>query len=118
MAKERERKPLRERVAERKEQEQKEKRGAKAGATPSEEKPSPSEIERRERANLLWGRLALLGTVLQAIGILLVIVEAFILWSAAGQWDRWGWLIVYCIIFGAGRVLKLVGDAQRSLRRR
>jgi len=118
MAKEKERKPLRERVAERKEREQKEKRGAKAGTTPSEEKPAPDEAERRERTKVLWERVSLLGTALQALGILLVIVEAFILWNAAGQWDRWTWLIVYCIVFAAGRVLKMVGDAQRAVRRR
>ncbi len=93
------RKPLRQRVADR-----------KAGR----EEPEEKESQRRWRR-----RLALLGNLLQFVAILLILFE--VLPAMAGNFDaeiEWTRIIFYSLLYVLGRIIRAGSDIFRSVRSR
>jgi len=88
------RKPLRERVAER-----------KAGRLEEEDAPAPAAPWRKWTA---WT-----GAVLQVIALVAVIIEALRMAQAGFVGADLGLVIVYLIIFFLGRILQLVARIRR-----
>ena len=115
MAKKEPRKPLRERVAERKAKE-----AAKAGLPPPGETLSEDEADAKARASrrLLWERIAMTGTVLQWLAMVAVIVQGYMLWvSTSAEPPKYGLIIVFAVVFVFGRALRMVGaDQMKKIR--
>jgi len=109
------RKPLRERVAERKQQEAERARklGVAVEKPVGEDRPQSEEVQRRAREAVRWHQVQTVGNVMQWGALLALIVEIYFVWTAdPNEETRWTWIIAYAVIFGVGRVVKTLGAAQ------
>jgi hypothetical protein len=104
-------KSVRERVAERQRQ------AAKFGERPM----SPvemAEAEKKRKSLKVWDWLSTAGMAVQLIAAVLIIYEAYSLWSGQSGRTHWQWIGTYAVIFVGGRIVRLVADMQRKSIRR
>jgi hypothetical protein len=93
----------RERVAERQRLEAASIRGA----------PKTPVDARRTRAAVLWKRVATVGNVVQWLAMLSLLVEVYSMWTAApGVGANWNRILVFAVILGGARLVKIAGTMQ------
>lgn len=114
MAKTEPRKPLRERVAERKAKEAAKAEKADGGPVDMADPVAREKAEKRQR----WEAIGMVGTVLQWCALIAVIVQGYLVWQAPStDQPRWQWMIVFAVFFVLGRAIRMVGIAQvKSIR--
>jgi hypothetical protein len=109
------RKPLRQRVAERKAAEAAGKKAAKKKPAAIPDVPGP-EASEKPAPVLRWRkRLALLGNILQAVSLLLLVIEVFSV--LGGKPAHIELIALYSVIFIIGRATRTGADLMRRSRR-
>jgi hypothetical protein len=94
---------LRERVAER----------HRLEAATTKRAPDTAEDLRRDRAFVFWKRVAAVGTVVQWLAMLALLVEMYFVWTAPpGVGMNWDRILVLAVILGGARLVKIAGTVQ------
>jgi len=75
--------------------------------------PPTEEDIRRDRAAVFWKRVANAATVVQWMAMMALLVEAYFIWTKApGVMTNWDRVLVFAIILGAARLVRIGGTFQ------